>query len=218
MANKIYLLTEELWFPPVSETHDSGIIAVGGDLSTERLLLAYNSGIFPWFEDGEPITWWSPEWRMVLFLDDLKISKSMRNILNRDVFKVTFNQDFKAVISNCQSVKREGQNGTWITDDMIAAYCKLHELGHAQSVEVWQNDQLVGGLYGVDLGHVFCGESMFSKVSNASKVAFIHLVQKLKKEGYLLLDCQVYNEHLESLGCVEIERDDFMTILQHQKC
>jgi len=218
VANKIYLLTEELWFPPVSETHDSGIIAVGGDLSTERLLLAYNSGIFPWFEDGEPITWWSPEWRMVLFLDDLKISKSMRNILNRDVFKVTFNQDFKAVISNCQSVKREGQNGTWITDDMIAAYCKLHELGHAQSVEVWQNDQLVGGLYGVDLGHVFCGESMFSKVSNASKVAFIHLVQKLKKEGYLLLDCQVYNEHLESLGCVEIERDDFMTILQHQKC
>ena len=218
MAKKIYLLNEELWFPPVSETHDSGIIAVGGDLSTERLLLAYNSGIFPWFEDGEPITWWSPEWRMVLFLDDLKISKSMRNILNRDVFKVTFNQDFKGVISNCQSVKREGQNGTWITDDMIAAYCKLHELGHAQSVEVWQNDALVGGLYGVDLGHVFCGESMFSKVSNASKVAFIHLVQKLKQEEYLLLDCQVYNEHLESLGCVEIERDDFMTIVQHQKC
>lgn len=217
MANKIYLLTEELWFPPVSETHDSGIIAVGGDLSTERLLLAYNSGIFPWFEDGEPITWWSPEWRMVLFLDDLKISKSMRNILNRDVFKVTFNQDFKAVISNCQSVKREGQNGTWITDDMIAAYWKLYELGHAQSVEVWQNNQLVGGLYGVDLGYVFCGESMFSKVSNASKVAFIHLVQKLKQEGYLLLDCQVYNEHLESLGCVEIERDDFMMILNHHK-
>lgn len=214
MANKIYLLTKELWFPPVSETHDSGIIAVGGDLSAERLLLAYNSGIFPWFEDGEPITWWSPQWRMVLFLDDLKISKSMRNILNRNVFKVTFNQDFKAVISNCQSVKREGQNGTWITDDMIAAYCKLHELGHAQSVEVWQNDQLVGGLYGVDLGHVFCGESMFSKVSNASKVAFIHLVQKLKKEGYLQLDCQVYNEHLESLGCVEIEREDFLRVLK----
>ena len=217
MPKKIHSLTQELWFPPVSETHDSGIIAVGGDLSTERLLLAYNSGIFPWFEDGEPITWWSPEWRMVLFLDDLKISKSMRNILNRDVFKVTFNQDFKEVISNCQSVKREGQNGTWITDDMIAAYCKLHELGHAQSVEVWQNNELVGGLYGVDLGCVFCGESMFSKVSNASKVAFIHLVQKLKKEGYLLLDCQVYNEHLESLGCVEIERDDFMMILNYHK-
>lgn len=217
MAKKIYLLNEELWFPPVSETHDSGIIAVGGDLSSERLLLAYNSGIFPWFEDGEPITWWSPEWRMVLFLEDLKISKSMRSILNRDVFKVTFNQDFKAVISNCQSVKREGQNGTWITDDMIAAYCKLHELGHAKSVEVWQNDELVGGLYGVDLGHIFCGESMFSKVSNASKVAFAYLVEYLKTNNYSLLDCQVYNEHLESLGCVEIEREDFMTILTHKK-
>ncbi|MEW5674771.1 leucyl/phenylalanyl-tRNA--protein transferase [Flavobacterium enshiense] len=213
----MYLLTEELWFPPVSETHPSGIIAVGGDLSTERLLLAYHSGIFPWFEDGEPITWWSPNPRMVLFLDDLKISKSMRNILNRGVFKVTFNQDFKAVISNCQSVKREGQNGTWITDDMIEAYCKLHELGHAKSVEVWQEDQLIGGLYGIDLGHIFCGESMFSKVSNASKVAFIHLVQKLKEEGYLLLDCQVYNEHLESLGCVEIDREDFMMVLNHPK-
>ncbi|MGX7667234.1 leucyl/phenylalanyl-tRNA--protein transferase [Flavobacterium pedocola] len=213
----MYLLTEELWFPPVSETHDSGILAVGGDLSTERLLLAYNSGIFPWFEDGEPITWWSPDWRMVLFLDDLKISKSMRKILNRNIFKVTFNQHFKEVISSCQSVKREGQNGTWITDDMIDAYCKLHELGHAKSVEIWQNDELVGGLYGIDLGHVFCGESMFSKVSNASKVAFIYLVEYLKANKYLLLDCQVYNEHLESLGCVEIEREDFMMILNHQK-
>lgn len=217
MAKKIHLLTQELWFPPVSETHDSGIIAIGGDLSVERLLLAYNSGIFPWFEDGEPITWWSPDPRMVLLFDDLKISKSMRNILNRNVFKVTFNQNFKEVIANCQSVKREGQNGTWITDDMIAAYCKLHELGHAKSVEVWQEDQLVGGLYGIDLGHIFCGESMFSKASNASKVAFIHLVQNLKEEGYLLLDCQVYNEHLESLGCVEIDRQDFMRVLQHRK-
>lgn len=217
MANKIYLLTEELWFPPVSETHDSGILAVGGDLSAERLLLAYNSGIFPWFEDGEPITWWSPQWRMVLFPQDFKLSKSMRNILNRNIFKVTFNQNFKAVISNCQSVKREGQNGTWITDDMIAAYCKLHELGHAKSVEVWQNNELVGGLYGVDLGRVFCGESMFFKVPNASKVAFTYLVQKLKHEEYLLLDCQVYNEHLESLGCVEIEREDFLNILKREK-
>ncbi len=217
MAKKIHLLNEELWFPPVSETHPSGILAVGGDLSTERLLLAYHSGIFPWFEDGEPITWWAPDWRMVLFLDDLKVSKSMRNILNRGIFKVTFNQAFKAVIANCQSVKREGQHGTWITDDMIAAYVKLHELGHAKSVEVWQNGELVGGLYGVDLGSIFCGESMFSKVSNASKVAFIHLVECLKKNNYLLLDCQVYNEHLESLGCVEIERDAFMTILNHRE-
>jgi leucyl/phenylalanyl-tRNA---protein transferase len=213
VPKKIHFLTEELCFPPVSETHPSGIIAVGGDLSTERLLLAYNSGIFPWFEDGEPITWWSPDPRMVLFFEDLKVSKSMRNILNRNVFKVTFNQNFREVIANCQTVKREGQNGTWITDDMIEAYCKLHELGHAKSVEVWHNNELVGGLYGIDLGHIFCGESMFSKVPNASKVAFIHLVLYLKENNYLLLDCQVYNEHLESLGCVEIDREDFMQVL-----
>ena len=185
-------------------------------MSPERLQLAYKSGIFPWFEDGEPITWWAPNPRMVLFLDELVISKSMRNILNRNIFKVTFNQNFREVISNCQQVKREGQNGTWITDDMIAAYCKLNELGIAKSVEVWENDQLVGGLYGVDLGHVFCGESMFSLVSNASKVAFIFLVHHLKKENYKLLDCQVYNSHLESLGCREIERDEFMMILNNK--
>ena len=213
MPKKIHLLTEELYFPPVSETHPSGIIAVGGDLSTERLLLAYNSGIFPWFEDGEPITWWSPDPRMVLFLEDLKVSKSMRNILNRNIFKITFNQNFREVIANCQAIKREGQNGTWITDDMIAAYCRLHELGHAKSIEVWQDNELVGGLYGIDLGHIFCGESMFSKVPNASKVAFIHLVNYLKEHNYLLLDCQVYTEHLESLGAVEIDREDFMQIL-----
>nr|WP_294936187.1 leucyl/phenylalanyl-tRNA--protein transferase [uncultured Flavobacterium sp.] len=210
----MHLLTEELYFPPVSETHPSGIIAVGGDLSTERLLLAYNSGIFPWFEDGEPITWWSPDPRMVLFLEDLKVSKSMRNILNRNIFKITFDQNFREVISNCQSIKREGQDGTWITNDMIEAYCKLHELGYAKSIEVWQDNKLVGGLYGIDLGHIFCGESMFAKVANASKVAFIHLVNYLKENNYLLLDCQVYTEHLESLGAVEIDREDFMTILK----
>lgn len=214
MPKKIHLLTEELYFPPVSETHPSGIIAVGGDLSTERLLLAYNSGIFPWFEDGEPITWWSPDPRMVLFLEDLKVSKSMRNILNRNIFKITFDQNFREVISNCQSIKREGQDGTWITNDMIEAYCKLHELGYAKSIEVWQDNKLVGGLYGIDLGHIFCGESMFAKVANASKVAFIHLVNYLKENNYLLLDCQVYTEHLESLGAVEIDREDFMTILK----
>lgn len=213
MPKKIYLLNEELYFPPVSETHPSGILAVGGDLSTERLLLAYNSGIFPWFEDGEPITWWSPDPRMVLFFEDLKVSKSMRNILNRNIFTITFNQNFREVISSCQTVKREGQNGTWITDDMIEAYCKLHELGHAKSIEVWQENKLVGGLYGIDLGHIFCGESMFSIAPNASKVAFIHLVNYLKERDYLLLDCQVYNEHLETLGCVEIEREDFMQVL-----
>lgn len=213
----MYYLPKELFFPPVSLAHSSGIIALGGDLSPERLQLAYKSGIFPWFEDGEPITWWSPNPRMVLFLDELIVSKSMRNILNRNVLKVTFNQNFRDVISNCQEVKREGQNGTWITNDMIEAYCKLHELGIAKSVEVWKDEELVGGLYGVDLGHVFCGESMFSLVSNASKVAFIALVEKLRTENYKLLDCQVYNSHLESLGCREIDREEFIEILKVEK-
>ncbi|WP_338647159.1 leucyl/phenylalanyl-tRNA--protein transferase [Flavobacterium sp. KS-LB2] len=210
----MYYLSSALFFPPIDQANRDGILAIGGDLSPERLQLAYKSGIFPWFEDGEPIIWWSPNPRMVLFLDELIVSKSMRNILNRDSFKVTFNQNFREVISNCQKIKRDGQNGTWITNEMIDAYCNLHELGIAKSVEVWQNDTLVGGLYGIDLGHVFCGESMFSKVSNASKVAFIALVNQLKKEEYKLLDCQVYNPHLESLGCREIKRDDFMKILQ----
>lgn len=210
----MYRVSKELYFPPVETASPEGILAFGGDLSPERLLLAYQSGIFPWFEADEPILWWSPNPRMVLFLDELKVSKSMRNILNRAIFKVTFNQDFRAVISNCQNVKRDGQNGTWITNEMIEAYCKLHELGIAKSIEVWKDDKLVGGLYGIDLGHVFCGESMFSLVSNASKVAFIGLVNQLKSEKYQILDCQVYNEHLESLGCREINRDDFIKIIK----
>ncbi|KIB00003.1 leucyl/phenylalanyl-tRNA--protein transferase [Flavobacterium sp. KMS] len=213
----MYHLSEVLFFPPVSEANYDGILAIGGDLSPERLQLAYRSGIFPWFNEGEPILWWSPNPRMVLFLDELIVTKSMRNILNRNIFKVTFNQNFRDVISNCQKIKRDGQNGTWISNDMIESYCKLHEMGFAKSVEVWENDVLVGGLYGVDLGHVFCGESMFSKVSNASKVAFIALVNKLKNENYKLLDCQVYNPHLESLGCREIERDVFMQILNNDE-
>lgn len=212
----MYHLSEVLFFPPVSEANYEGVLAIGGDLSTERLQLAYRSGIFPWFNEGEPIVWWSPDPRMVLFLDELIVSKSMRNILNRNSFKVTFNQNFRDVISNCQKIKRDGQNGTWISNNMIEAYCKLHEMGFAKSVEVWENDALVGGLYGVDLGHVFCGESMFSKVSNASKVAFIALVNKLKEENYELLDCQVYNPHLESLGCREIDREVFMQILNNK--
>ena len=212
----MHILSQDLFFPPVSKANRDGILAIGGDLSVERLLLAYKSGIFPWFEQGDPIIWWSPNPRMVLFLEELIVSKSMRNILNRNSFTITFNQNFRDVISNCQQVKRDGQNGTWITNDMIEAYCKLHEQGIAKSVEVWQNEELVGGLYGIDLGHVFCGESMFSLVSNASKVAFIALVEKLKKGNYQLLDCQVYNPHLQSLGCREIKRDDFMEILQNK--
>jgi leucyl/phenylalanyl-tRNA--protein transferase len=211
----MYFLSEELFFPPVSEAYPDGIVAIGGDLSVERLQLAYKSGIFPWFEEGEPIYWWSPNPRMVLFLDELVVSKSMRNILNRNIFRLTFNKNFKEVISNCQKITRDGQNGTWITNDMMNAYCKLNEMGIAKSVEVWQNDEIVGGLYGIDLGHIFCGESMFSKVSNASKVAFIALANQLKKDNYKLLDCQVHNEHLESLGCREIPREAFMRLLKN---
>ena len=208
------LLTSDLYFPNVQEANEMGILAIGGDLSTERLLLAYRNGIFPWFEDNDPILWWSPNYRMVLFLEEFKVSKSMQNIINRNIFEITFNQDFKSVITNCSQVKRNGQNGTWIGHEMIDAYCHLHELGIAKSIEVWQNKELVGGLYGIDLGHVFCGESMFSAVSNASKIAFIALVNHLKTNNYKLLDCQVYNEHLESLGCREIPREDFMKILK----
>ncbi|UQD55242.1 leucyl/phenylalanyl-tRNA--protein transferase [Flavobacterium sp. K5-23] len=209
----MYYLSDDLIFPPVYKADYDGILAVGGDLSPERLQLAYKSGIFPWFEEDDPIIWWSPNPRMVLFLDELIVSKSMRNILNRNTFTVTFNQNFRDVISNCQKIKRDGQNGTWITNAMTEAYCKLHEMGIAKSVEVWQNEELVGGLYGIDMGHVFCGESMFSTVSNASKVAFIALVNHLKDNHYKLLDCQVHNPHLESLGCREIDREEFVKIL-----
>ncbi|AWH84751.1 leucyl/phenylalanyl-tRNA--protein transferase [Flavobacterium album] len=210
----MYFLSRELYFPPVDEASPEGIVAIGGDLSPERLLLAYRSGIFPWFEDDEPILWWSPPERMVLLFDELKISKSMRNILNRNMFRVTFNTAFADVIANCRDIKRDGQQGTWITDAMTEAYCTLHSLGFAKSVEVWHEDALVGGLYGVDLGHIFCGESMFSKMPNASKVAFIALCKKLQAENYRLLDCQVHNDHLESLGAREILREDFLEVLQ----
>jgi leucyl/phenylalanyl-tRNA--protein transferase len=210
----MYFLSKELYFPPAETASTEGIVAVGGDLSPERLVLAYQLGIFPWFEEEEPILWWSPPERLVLFFDDLTISKSMRNIINRKQFKVTFNTAFRDVIVNCKKITRKDQAGTWITDNMVEAYCKLHELGIAKSVEVWENEELVGGLYGVDLGHVFCGESMFSKVSNASKLAFIALAKQLEMADYRLLDCQVYNDHLASLGCVEIDREDFLKVLK----
>lgn len=210
----MYYLLKDLFFPPVTEADENGILAIGGDLTSERLKLAYRSGIFPWFEDDEPIMWWAPDPRMVLFPNELIVSKSMRNILNRRIFRVTFNQNFREVITNCKQITRDGQRGTWITKDMVEAYCRLHEEGIAQSVEVWQEDKIVGGLYGIDMGHVFCGESMFSKVSNASKVAFIALVDHLKKNQYQLLDCQVYNDHLASLGAREIDRADFMALLK----
>jgi leucyl/phenylalanyl-tRNA--protein transferase len=210
----MYFLTSELYFPPVTEASYEGILAVGGDLGPERLLLAYRYGIFPWFDNDEPILWWSPPQRMVVNPQDYKTAKSLRNILNRQLFKVTFNKNFSEVIRNCKTVHRKGQDGTWITDSMVQAYEKLHEMGFAKSVEVWQNDELVGGLYGVDLGKVFCGESMFSKVPNASKVAFVTLIKQLKEENYRLLDCQVHNDHLEKLGAFEISRDSYIKILK----
>ncbi len=210
----MFFLTKDLFFPPVHQAEEDGILAFGGDLSAERLILAYKSGIFPWFEADDPILWWSPNPRMVLFPDEFMVSKSMRNIIKKNIFQVTFNKNFRDVISNCQKIKRDGQNGTWISNEMIEAYCNLNEMGIAKSVEVWQNNSLVGGLYGIDLGDIFCGESMFSKVSNASKMAFIALVTDLKCKNYKLLDCQVYNSHLESLGCREIPRADFMEILK----
>ncbi|MGS2762388.1 leucyl/phenylalanyl-tRNA--protein transferase [Sinomicrobium sp. M5D2P9] len=211
----MFFLDKKIVFPPVSLASEDGFIAIGGDLSAERLMLAYRSGIFPWFDKDGPILWWSPDPRMVLFPEELKVSKSMRKILDREVFTVTFNQDFRSVIRACAEIKRTGQDDTWITDDMIEAYCHLHTLGHAKSVEVWQGKTLAGGLYGIDLGNVFCGESMFSRKSNASKAGFITLVEKLKKEKYKLLDCQVYTSHLASLGAREITRGAFMQILEN---
>lgn len=213
MPLSIYLLNSENCFPPVDQASREGILAIGGDLSAERLILAYKSGIFPWFNEAEPIIWWSPNPRMVLFFDELKVSKSMKKLIDKKVFKITFNQDFRAVIENCKKIERNGQSDTWISNEMIDTYCNLNHIGKAKSVEVWQNDELVGGLYGVDLGNVFCGESMFSKVSNASKIAFVYLVEYLKNNDYKLLDCQVYNDHLASLGCREISRNVFMEIL-----
>lgn len=209
----MFYLTDEIKFPTVDNATEEGIVAVGGDLSPERLLLAYKSGIFPWFEKDSIIIWWSPDPRMVLFPEKLKISKSMRKLLKEEHFKITYNSCFKEVITQCATINRIGQESTWITQSMIEAYCKLHEMGYAKSVEVWKNDELVGGLYGIDLYPVFSGESMFSKVSNASKAGFIHLVTKLKSEDYRLIDCQVYTDHLSSLGAEEISREEFIKFL-----
>jgi leucyl/phenylalanyl-tRNA--protein transferase len=210
----MYFITKELYFPPVEEASYEGILAIGGDLSVKRLWLAYENGIFPWYNENEPILWWSPSERMVVNPNDYKASKSLRNIINRNIFEVTINKDFEAVIKNCQKIDRKEQDGTWISNEIIKSYTKLHQLGKAISFEVWQNGELVGGLYGVDLGHVFCGESMFSKVSNASKVAFVKLIDYLKQNNYKLLDCQVHNDHLEKLGAFEISRATFMKILK----
>jgi len=202
-------------FPPISETDEHGLLAIGGDLSLPRLIYAYNHGIFPWYDASQPLLWWSPDPRMVLFPKNLKVSKSMKQLLKKEKFSVTFNKDFKAVIEACADIRRDGQHGTWITREMIDCFGDLHELNIAHSVEVWEDDNLVGGLYGIYLEDkkVFCGESMFARASNASKYGFITLVRKLKEDGVKLIDCQVYTQHLESLGAEEIPRDEFLSYL-----
>jgi len=210
----IFELTEQLIFPDPALADPEGALAIGGDLSPERLLLAYQMGIFPWFSPRDPIIWWSPDPRFILFPNEINISKSMRKLLRKGVFRITFDKCFQDVITSCQQIKRKGQYGTWITEDMKLSYCKLHELGYAHSVEVWEDTYLVGGLYGVSLGKSFFGESMFAKKSNASKAGFITLVQELIKRDFNLIDCQVYTEHLASLGAKEIPRDKFFSLLE----
>jgi len=202
-------------FPPVEQADEDGLLAIGGDLSAPLLLEAYHRGIFPWYDHSQPILWWSPDPRMVLYPEKLKVSKSMGRLLRKEAFHVTFNQNFSQVIKACSEVDRKDQDGTWITEGMQQAYLNLHKMGYAHSVEVWQEGQLAGGLYGVYLREegVFCGESMFSKLSNASKYGFIEWVQKLQKEGVQLIDCQVHTAHMESLGAEEIPREEFLKYL-----
>jgi leucyl/phenylalanyl-tRNA---protein transferase len=209
----LHILPDKIWFPPVEDAMEDGLLAIGGELSIERVLYAYLKGIFPWY-DGDVPLWWSPDPRFVLFPDELKVSKSMQRLLKRNAFEFTVNKDFAGVIRNCKLSERKGQDGTWINDTVEKVYTQLHTLGHALSAEVWLNNELVGGLYGVTVNNVFCGESMFSKVSNASKYAFIKLVEYLVHKGIKLIDCQVYTEHLESLGAREMERKEFLKMLK----
>ena len=204
-------LTDTIEFPGYEYTSKEGVIALGGDLSVERLTNAYKNGIFPWFSEEDPIVWYCPFERMVLFPEEIKISKSMQKIIQKKAFTITENTNFEAVIYNCKNMDRKDGFGPWITNDMEQAYINLHKKGIAKSIEVWCKDELVGGLYGLEINNIFCGESMFSKVSNASKLAFIHLA---KNKKYKLIDCQIYNAHLASLGAREVRRALFLKILK----
>ena len=208
----LFVLNNELVFPPVDQAEPDGLLAVGGDLSVERLLLAYRQGIFPWYE-GKHILWWSPDPRFVLFPEELKESKSMRQLIKKNVFEFRVDTAFSEVITNCKTVSRRGQESTWITDEVRSAYIRLHREGYAHSAEAWLDGQLVGGLYGIRMGRAFFGESMFSKESNASKFAFIQFVHRLRSESVELIDCQVYTEHLESLGARMIPRREFIGLV-----
>jgi len=203
----LYELNSELFFPETEQFGDDGLVAIGGDLSPERLLLAYQRGIFPWCSPEDPLLWWSPDPRAILTLDRFKVSKSLRNILNRGTFTVTFDRAFEDVMHCCADREEEG---TWISDDFIQGYNALHQLGFAHSVESWKDGELVGGLYGVSIGGIYFGESMFSKVSNASKVALVHLVDGLKNLDFRVIDCQLMNDHLASLGAEHMAREVFL--------
>jgi len=209
----MYTIKGEFYFPDISMANADGLLAIGGDLEPERLKLAYSRGIFPWFEDDKVIMWWSPDPRMVLFPEEIKISKSMQKVLKSAQFRVTENVAFEQVVSFCASVNRPKQEGTWITEGMKTAYSSLHYQGLAKSFEVWRENELVGGLYGVQTGKVFSGESMFSLESNASKVALIALTQSAAAHGIALIDCQLYTTHLESMGAREISRTEFISFL-----
>ncbi|PWT71853.1 MAG: leucyl/phenylalanyl-tRNA--protein transferase [Bacteroidetes bacterium] len=208
----LFALDDDLRFPPVHLAEPDGLLAIGGDLSVNRIILAYKQGIFPWYEN-EDILWWSPDPRFVLFPDELKVSKSMSQLLKKKRFEFSINRDFSGVINQCKTISRRGQESTWITNEVRTAYTELHRLGLADSAEVWDNGKLVGGLYGVRLGFIFFGESMFSRESNASKYAFIQYVQHLKQQNVQLIDCQVYTAHLESLGARMIPRAQYVKLL-----
>lgn len=206
----VYRITKDLLFPHPDLAEEDGLLGIGGDLSTARLLLAYRNGIFPWYSKGDPVMWWSPDPRCVLFPEKLKVTARLRRTLLRPDITVTFDRNFGDVIKHCATVKRKGQRGTWITSEMVAAYRKLHEEGHAHSVEVLMDGELAGGLYGVSVGKVFCGESMFSLRPDASKIALVHLVQRLREWHFPLIDCQVTNPYLLSMGAEEISRKEFL--------
>ena len=208
----VYRLPQELIFPDPELSEEDGLLAVGGDLSIERLILSYSNGIFPWYNEGEPILWWCPKPRFILKPDEVKVSKSMRKIIKKNIFEVKFNTDFEGVINNCK-ITREDEEGTWITEDMKSAYIDLFKAGYAMSVETYLNEELVGGLYGVKIGKCFFGESMFSKVNNSSKIALITLAEKLTEENFAFIDCQVHTDHLESMGAKFVEWDEFKRML-----
>ena len=205
----VAVLDNKLWFPKPEEALSDGLLAIGGDISVERLLLAYKSGIFPWY-DGDVPLWWHPDPRFVLFPNEIKISKSLQSSLKKNQFEFKINNAFVDVMQQCKNIYRPDQDGTWINDEFIGVYHQLQQKGFAYSAEAWLNDELVGGLYGIKIGKIFFGESMFSKKSNASKFAFAKYVEQLKKEGVVLIDCQVYTEHLESFGARMISRAEFM--------